>query len=461
MTLLGREECGIFGSQTEGAIGIYSAPGSETNQLIYYTGSGGAVSLVIPPTNQWCQVAVTIDQSGSLSFYFNGTNVPVTLSGSGNSGQPLNFWIGSSDSGGCGGSGRYVWNGLIDDIRIYDVPLSATNVQELYQLESMAESPCFTHPASAIATQSNGFVINVTLTDNGCGYTNTPLVGFEGGGGSGVIATAVVSNGAVIGINLSGAGSNYTSTPTVEIGGPPVIVTEPQPETVYAHGSATFSVAAGGTTFLNYQWSFNGTNIPGATASFLTITNIAQTNLGTYDVAISNVFGATNSSDTILSMYPYLVTPFAGLDTYWGYTNTLSVTTWGSGPLSYQWFNNGAAITNATNSTLTFTGIQPANAGLYTVVVTDPYGSVTNTPEQVVVAPAGVAFGGLYPSVLINGVAGYTYTIQSTTNLANTNAWVTVTNLTLTEPIQLFVDTNIDASLPQNPHRFYQVLPGR
>jgi ABC-type molybdate transport system substrate-binding protein len=137
------------------------------------------------------------------------------------------------------------------------------------------------------------------------------------------------------------------------------------------------------------------------------------------------------------------------------------VEAWGTGPLTYQWFDNGVALSGATNDTLSFTNIQPTNAGLYTVVVTSPLGSVTNTPEEVIVNPAGVTFGGLYPSVLIQGVVGYTYEIQSTANLSDTNSWVTVTNLTLTQPIQLYVDTNTDASLPRNAQRYYRVLPGQ
>jgi hypothetical protein len=80
----------------------------------------------------------------------------------------------------------------------------------------------------------------------------------------------------------------------------------------------------------------------------------------------------TNSSDAVLTMYPYLNSPFLGLSTYWDYTNTLSVGAWGSGPLDYQWYYNGSAIDNATNSALTFTGIQLTNGGLYSVVVTSP-----------------------------------------------------------------------------------------
>ncbi len=315
--------------------------------------------------------------------------------------------------------------------------------------------------ATATAAVSNGFVVSATVTYGGCGYTNAPEVLIQGGGGTGATATVVVSNGMVVGITITDEGIGYTNTPAVYIYFPTSIITQPQSLLVNAYSNASFSVTAGGTEPLSYQWFFDGTNLPGATSSVLTISNVVQTNLGIYSVLITNVFGSVASSNATLSMYPFLAAPFAGLDTYWGYTNTLSVTAWGTGPLSYQWFDNGVAIDNATNSTLSFVGIQPTNGGLYSVVVTGPFGSVTNTPEQVVVNPAGVAFGGLYPSVIIQGVVGYNYLIQNTTNLSDTNSWVTVTNLTLTQPIQLWVDTNTDASLPANPLRFYRVLPGQ
>jgi hypothetical protein len=306
----------------------------------------------------------------------------------------------------------------------------------------------------------DGFVVEATVTDGGCGYTNAPEVLIQGGGGTGATATAVVSNGMVVGLTITDAGTGYTSTPTVYIYFPLSITAQPQSLLVSANTSASFSVTTTGTEPLIYQWSLDGTNLPGATSTILTIPNVVQTNLGTYSVLVTNVFGSLTSSNAALSMYPFLAAPFGGLDTYWGYTNTLSVTAWGTGPLSYQWFDNGVAITNATNSTLNFTGIQPTNSGLYTVVVTSPLGSVTNPPEQVVVNPAGVAFGGIYPSVIIQGVVGYTYVIQNNANLANANSWVTLTNLILTQPIQLWVDTNTDAALPANPLRFYRVLPG-
>jgi hypothetical protein len=58
-------------------------------------------------------------------------------------------------------------------------------------------------------------------------------------------------------------------------------------------------------------------------------------------------------------------------------------------------------------------------------------------------------------------VVGQSYIIESSTNLANPNAWITLTNLTLTQPVQIWVDTSVDASSPFNPSHFYQILPGQ
>jgi hypothetical protein len=106
--------------------------------------------------------------------------------------------------------------GSIDEVRIYKRALSSNEVQQLYQLQSS----CIPHRATATAQLVNGFVVGATITDGGCGYTNTPAVAIEGGGGSGAIATAVVSNGVVVGITIWDAGRDYTSTPTVYIYSP-------------------------------------------------------------------------------------------------------------------------------------------------------------------------------------------------------------------------------------------------
>jgi outer membrane protein assembly factor BamB len=66
-----------------------------------------------------------------------------------------------------------------------------------------------------------------------------------------------------------------------------------------------------------------------------------------------------------------------------GASPTLSVTA--SGGISYQWQLNGANIAGATNSTLSLANIGTTQAGSYTVVVSDPTGSVASSAAAVTV----------------------------------------------------------------------------
>lgn len=86
---------------------------------------------------------------------------------------------------------------------------------------------------------------------------------------------------------------------------PPVILTQPQSQSVSFGDSATFSLTAGGTAPLSYQWFFNATNaIPGATAPTLSVTNTGFTDAGFYSVAVSNSLGQATSSSALLTIMP-------------------------------------------------------------------------------------------------------------------------------------------------------------
>ncbi len=134
-------------------------------------------------------------------------------------------------------------------------------------------APC-PYPVTAVAIETNGFVIGTQILDPGCGFTNAPLVLFQGGGGTGAGGVAVVSNGILMGVTITNAGFGYTNTPALIIGGPPSITAQPQGVTVDAFGTASFSVSASGTASMAYQWLFDGTNILGATSNSLTISDV-------------------------------------------------------------------------------------------------------------------------------------------------------------------------------------------
>jgi hypothetical protein len=127
---------------------------------------------------------------------------------------------------------------------------------------------------------------------------------------------------------------------------------------------------------------------------------------------------AANSSITISQ--PVSVTVVAGQ------TATFSVTASGSGPFTYQWFQNGTAIPGATSSTYTTSATTAGQSGtVFTVVVTSAEGSATSGPATLTVTgPAGPVAKSLVASnatppyngtvLLVPTFSGGTATIGST-----------------------------------------------
>jgi len=249
-----------------------------------------------------------------------------------------------------------------------------------------------------------------------------------------------------------------TSPPvTLAVYLPANISVQPQNKLVSYGKSATFSVGAVGFPTLGYQWSLNGTNLLGAVSSSLTIGAVHFNDLGSYVVLVSNAYTSALSSPATLTMLPSIITPIAGTTGIWGESAALSVTAAGSGTVTYQWYKDGVPVSEATNATYAIPTLQMTDGGLYSVVVSSEYGSVTNTPAQLVVNPAGVSLG-MYAGITISGVVGYAYNIQASTNLTDTNAWLNVTNLILQQPVQIWTDYSTDALA--RPGRYYRVNAG-
>jgi hypothetical protein len=82
----------------------------------------------------------------------------------------------------------------------------------------------------------------------------------------------------------------------------PTITTHPVSQSVALGGSATFSVAASGTTPFTYQWRKNSQPITSATNATLTLTNVQTTDAGSYDVVVTNSLGSATSNAATLSI---------------------------------------------------------------------------------------------------------------------------------------------------------------
>jgi alpha-tubulin suppressor-like RCC1 family protein len=172
----------------------------------------------------------------------------------------------------------------------------------------------------------------------------------------------------------------------------PLIVTQPTNLTVTVNNTALFSVTAQGTGPLFYQWSFNGTNIAGATNSSLTLNNVSPAQAGNYSVLVSNFVGTAISSNATLTVFVPAIPPSILAQTpsqvvLLGSTATFSVTAGGSDPLSYFWKRNNVLIPGATNSSYTLLSAQLSDSGSkFSCLVTNAYGfaASTNTSLKVI-----------------------------------------------------------------------------
>jgi len=81
---------------------------------------------------------------------------------------------------------------------------------------------------------------------------------------------------------------------------PPVILQNPSNAAVLSGQAATFTVIASCPFPLAYQWTFNGTNLAGATNATLTLTNVLANQEGDYAVEVSNLAGMVTSAPATL-----------------------------------------------------------------------------------------------------------------------------------------------------------------
>ncbi len=226
--------------------------------------------------------------------------------------------------------------------------------------------------------QKNGFNISSATQST---YTTPP--------------TNVNENGALFRVVVSNsAGSVTSATARLSVTTYLRVIESPQNQTVNLGQPATFTYKVEGSAPMTYQWSKNGTEIPGATnPSYTTPPTTATDNGSVFKVVARNGGGATAASSAklmVLSAGPVIVAqPFnntAGPNV----TRMFRVIATGSGQLRYQWQKNGIDIPGATASTYVTPVLTPEdNGSLYRVLITDDFASVMSaTATLTVLGPA-------------------------------------------------------------------------
>jgi alpha-tubulin suppressor-like RCC1 family protein/Zn-dependent metalloprotease len=355
-------------------------------------------------TNQFQHVALTYDRaSGTARLYANGVIVGQANMGSFTPQTSYNLYIGRrpSDHPGDSTYGNF-FGGIIDEPSIYNRALSSNEIAAIYNAGNGGKCPPPPTPPSIMTQPTNQTVVvggTATFTVMAGG---TPPLGYQWYfNWTDLVAGATNSSLTLTNVQISQAGSyavlvtnpygsvfSTNAVLTVNTSGPPVILSQPANQAVLAGDSAAFSVVAGGTPPLRYQWRFNGTNLSGATNTWLTLTNVQLSQAGNYTVRVTNVLGLVISSNAVLTVLapPTITTQPASQAVAVGGTAIFSVTAGGTPPLSCQWNFNGTNISGATNTSLTLANVQLSQAGNYAVLVANAYGTIGSSNATLIVA---------------------------------------------------------------------------
>jgi Immunoglobulin domain/Immunoglobulin I-set domain/NHL repeat len=223
--------------------------------------------------------------------------------------------------------------------------------------------------------------------------------------------------------NRAGVVSSSDATLVVES----VPVFAPLNASVFATLGKPVSLNAPATGFPSpvYQWFKGDKPIAGATSATYTITKFAATNVGLYKVVATNRAGATTSPviTVALATKPVIKTQPLASAVAVGNPVTLRVIATGAPAPTYQWRFGGSVIPGATSDVYVISSSTVANAGDYTVVVTNQAGAVTSRSAHLTInTPPVITKGPLAQTSKIGASA--TFSVVATGTAKLTYQWL-------------------------------------
>ena len=199
--------------------------------------------------------------------------------------------------------------------------------------------------------------------------------------------------------NSLGSATSNTATLTVNSSQvAPMFTIQPASESVTVGDNVTLTVEVTGTPTPALQWFKDGASLDGQTAASLPLASVQLTDTGVYTVTASNAAGTVTSAAGTLTVspapgVPVFTAPPQSQAVAPGTTVVLSAPAIGSPAPTLQWQWNGATLAGATSATLTLANLQPANAGIYTALSTNSFGTTTSDPAIVGVSTTSKVIG--------------------------------------------------------------------
>lgn len=182
----------------------------------------------------------------------------------------------------------------------------------------------------------------------------------------------------------------------------PSVGTAPRPVSVLAGQTASFTVTAAGFPVPTLQWQTRAgdldawTDLAGATgATHTTAATTLADNGRQFRVVLANALGSVASSAATLSVdgdtvAPAVRTQPASLGVVTGSDAVFAVHASGTGPLNYQWRLDGVPIVGANGALLKLSATVDAQAGRYSVEISNAAGRVVSDEAVLTVSPSVV-----------------------------------------------------------------------
>jgi hypothetical protein len=307
------------GNLNREAYALYMSGGNFTT--IFHNAAGSGVETV-NSTNTlaagtWYNVTATVwvpRQSGSLAealIYVNGSLVSGTNSNTYTTVYNTNLPVTIGCRANASGVISSPFEGTIDQVRIYDRALSASDVLQLYNTEANQLPPVITtQPVSATVAQGNAFTNSVSAISPSTAsyqwYTNGVAIG-------GATSSQLIINPAepiwnsitydVVVANTFGSTTSAVVQLTVLPTIPEIVNQFPMTYTnltgtnyfyLYSGVSPRFSVSTLTATPVSYYWFTNGVPVGGVNVSNFTWSHVASGSISSYCI-VSNASGTATS----------------------------------------------------------------------------------------------------------------------------------------------------------------------
>lgn len=268
------------------------------------TAAGGALAYgtTRAQSNRWYHVAVTYD-ADLIQLYVNG-RLEVSSAANGPI-IPLDYPVLIAGN----------FTGLVDEPAIYDRALSAVEILAIYNADVSGKCvtplPPFILSAPEAQAVTAGAPVILPVVAGG----TPPLAyqwrsnGMDLPGGTGtqfILTNAQALQAGNYQVVVSNAYGSITSSPAALLVQPaaPIITAEPIDRVGVAGQTGEFAVGFWGSQPVALQWYFHGVRLTGATQPTLNWSHLSPTNMGNYQVILSNAYGMTTSRVANLTVLP-------------------------------------------------------------------------------------------------------------------------------------------------------------